>query len=214
MPAQNQQAQREAARGGEHEADEHAGDVKHDGVLGEKAEADGCADGEPPTRILGLEKADGEVRDENPPEEVERGVLEFCAVEDRNRRKSDREGRSDLSEARAAEVAGHETGETNDCDALREDGKQAQTDQGEAKEARPMRSRKGVEGRISDESPVEMARIAEELQLVAMKAVAAVGEDDAGAPPRLRCRRGLQRPQSDGLRGWARSATREDKAAS
>ena len=32
------------------------------------------------------------------------------------------------------------------------------------------------EGRIGDESPIEMAGVAEELKLIAMKAVAVVGE--------------------------------------
>ena len=45
------------------------------------------------------------------------------------------------------------------------------------KRPRPMRSMNGVSGRIGNEAPVEMTRVAEELEFVAMKAVAAVGGD-------------------------------------
>ena len=45
------------------------------------------------------------------------------------------------------------------------------------KRARPMCSRNGVSGGIGNETPIEMAGIAEELQLVAVKAIAAVGGD-------------------------------------
>ncbi len=45
------------------------------------------------------------------------------------------------------------------------------------KMARPMCSRNGVSGRIGNETPVEMAGVAEELKFVAVKAVAAVGGD-------------------------------------
>ena len=80
MPAQNQPLSEIAARRGEHDADENAGDEKDDGVLGEQSEADGGADGQPPAGILRFEQANGEVGDQHPPEEIEGRVLELRAL--------------------------------------------------------------------------------------------------------------------------------------
>ena len=71
---------------------------------------------------------------------------------------------------------------------LRDDREQPQADQREPEEAEADVLDKGSEGRIGDESPVEMAGIAEELELVAVKAVAAVGGDDGAARPRRQWR--------------------------
>ena len=69
----------------------------------------------------------------------------------------------------------HEAGE-NDDRGLRQHGEEPQADHGEPEERETNALDERREWRIGDESPVEMARVAEELQLVAMKAVAAVGE--------------------------------------
>ena len=55
--------------------------------------------------------------------------------------------------------------------------KRRKPDHVEAEEAETDALDKRRERRVSDESPIEMARVREELQLVAMKAVAAIGED-------------------------------------
>ena len=165
-----------AARGSEDEAGEDAGDVEDDGVLGFEAEAERSADGEPPARVFGLEEPNDEVSDENPPEEIERSVLELVAFKERKRGESDGEGRGDLRQSRAAEFAGHEPAE-NDDDRLRDDRGEAETDDGDAEESEADVLHEWSEGRVSDESPVEVARVGEELQLVAMKAVAVVGEE-------------------------------------
>ena len=62
------------------------------------------------------------------------------------------------------------------ADGLREDGEEAQADERDAEDREADVLDEGREGRIGDESPVEMAGIAEELEFVAMEAVAAVGE--------------------------------------
>ena len=54
--------------------------------------------------------------------------------------------------------------------------KSRRADHGEAEESESDVLDEWREGRIGDESPVEMARVGQELQLVAMKAVAVVGE--------------------------------------
>ncbi len=58
---------------------------------------------------------------------------------------------------------------------LRNDRKQAQAHERKAKEAEADVLEKRRQGRVGDESPIEMTGVAEELQLIAMKAVAAVG---------------------------------------
>ena len=61
--------------------------------------------------------------------------------------------------------------------AWRDDGEETQADQRKAEEAEADALEEGRERRVGDKAPVEVARIGEELQLVAMEAVAAVGED-------------------------------------
>ena len=78
-------AEEVAARGSEDEAEEDSGDVKDDGVFGEKAEADDGTDGDPPAGIFSAEEADDEAGDEHPPEEIEGRVLEFSSAEERQR---------------------------------------------------------------------------------------------------------------------------------
>ena len=116
------------------------------------------------------------------------GVLEFGAFKERQRRKCDGERGSDLREAVAAEFARHEAGDDDDR-GLREHREQAQADHGKAEERQADVLDERSERRIGDKSPVEMARVAEELQLVAMKAVAAVGEE----MKRARWRRAMAR---------------------
>ena len=64
----------------------------------------GRADGKTPARIFGFEKAHDEVRDQHPPEKIERGVLEFGALKERQRRERDGKRRRDLRQTRAAQV--------------------------------------------------------------------------------------------------------------
>jgi hypothetical protein len=165
----------EAARGREDEPGENSGDEKDDGVLGEQAQADGGADGQPPARILVTEQANGEVRDQHPPQVIEGGVLELVPSKSGSGEKRDGERRGELRQARAAQLARHEPGD-NDGRSLRQHREEPQADHGKAEEAEADALDKRREGRIGDESPVEMAGVAEELELVAMKAVAAVGE--------------------------------------
>ena len=63
----------------------------------------------------------------------------------------------------------------DDHQRLRDDGKQAQAYERKAEESEADTLKERRHGRIGDESPVEVARIAEELEFVAVKAVAAVG---------------------------------------
>ena len=82
-----------AARGGEGESGENAGDVEDDGVFCVEAETKRSADRKQPARIFRLEQTDDEVSDEHPPEKIERGVLKFVAFEDLRRGKARRRER-------------------------------------------------------------------------------------------------------------------------
>ena len=168
-------AAEKAARGGERDAGEDSSDVKDDGVFGEQAEADSRADGQPPAWIFRAEQADDEVGDQDPPEEIEGRVLEFRSVEHGQGRECDGEGGRGLREAAAAEFFRHEAGDDEGC-RLREDGEEAQADERNAEEREADVLEEWRERRVGDESPVEVARIAEELEFVAVEAVAAVGE--------------------------------------
>jgi len=96
---------------GQEKAAEDSCDVEGDGVLGHEAEAGEDAYGEPPAWVFGFEQAEDAVGDEEPPEEVEGGVLELGALEERDGGESDGEGGGDLREAAATELEGHEAGE-------------------------------------------------------------------------------------------------------
>ena len=60
---------------------------------------------------------------------------------------------------------------------LADDGKHPQADQRQAEEAEADALDEGRERRVRDIAPVEMARVAEELEFVAVEAIAAVGGD-------------------------------------
>ena len=98
------------------------------------------------------------------------------AFKDGKRGKADGEGRSDLREARAAEFVGHEAAD-DDHRKLRDDREQAETNDRDAEKSEGDVLDEWSEGRIGDESPVEMPRVREELELVAMKAVTIVGKE-------------------------------------
>ena len=100
------------------------------------------------------------------------------AFKDRQGRECDGQRGCDLGETVAAEVARHEAGDEDD-DGLREDRKEAQTGEREAEEGEADVLDERRERRIGDKTPIEMPRVGEELQLVAMEAVAAVGEQMA-----------------------------------
>ncbi len=152
--------------------------MENDGVFGEKAHADDRTDGEPPARIFGFEKADGEPSDEHPPQDFERCVLKLRGLKDGQRRERYCECRCELSETAAAEVARHEAADDDDY-CLREDGEEAETGEREAEEGEADVLDERRERGIGDEAPVEMARVGEELQFVAMEAVLAIGEEVA-----------------------------------
>ena len=96
-------------------------------------------------------------------------------LKERQRRERNGQGSGDLSQAAAAELARHEAGD-DDGRGLREDGEEPQPNQRKTEERQADALDEGRERRIGDKSPVEMARIAQELEFVAVKAVAAVGE--------------------------------------
>jgi hypothetical protein len=107
---------------------------------------------------------------------VESRVLKLCAFKQRQGRERDGERRSDLRQAPAAEFARHQAGDDNRRGLGQARRSQRSPTSDRPKTAMLMRSTTGVNGRIGDKSPVEMARVGEKLKLVAMKAVAAVGE--------------------------------------
>ena len=97
------------------------------------------------------------------------------------------QGSGDLGETAAAEFARHQTA-YDDHRGLSDDRKQAQAHHRQTEEAKADVFEKWREGRIGDESPIEVAGVAEELKFIAMKAVAAVGGDVDDMPQRRRCR--------------------------
>jgi hypothetical protein len=114
--------------------------------------------------------------------------LEFCAFEERQGREGYGEGGGELREALAAKFFGHEAGD-DDGRGLKDDGEEAQpTKKRQRAEADVFEERR--ERRIGDESPVEMAGVAQELEFIAVEAVAAVGEHVEQAQRRRRWRRG------------------------
>src|SRR5208282_4425504 len=149
--------------------------IEDDGIFGFEADTKRYADCNPPPRIAGFEKSDDEICGENPPEEIERGVLKLVAFKDGERGKADGECRSDLREPRAAEFLGHEAGEDDNRE-LRGDRGEAETNDRDAEEREGDVLDEWRERGIGDESPVEMTRIGKELKLVAMEAVSIVGE--------------------------------------
>ena len=76
------------------------------------------------------------------------------------------------------QVARHEAADKDD-DGLREDRKEAETDERETEEGEADVLNERREGRIGDKTPVEMSCVGEELQLVTMETVSAVGEQMA-----------------------------------
>jgi hypothetical protein len=164
-----------AAGAGEQHCAEDAGDEEDDRVFGLKSQSKYSANGQPPSRIVALQQPNHEVGGKDPPEIVEGGVLEFCALEERQRRERDSKRGGDLSQAPAAQFAGHQAGDDNGP-GLGEDGKEPQADERGAEQRHADVFDKGRKGRIGHESPVEMAGVGEELEFVAVEAVAAVGE--------------------------------------
>ena len=164
------------ACGRKRHADENSGNVKDDGVFGEQREAESRTDGEPPTGIFCFKQANGEPGHERPPQKCERGVLKLCCLEDGKRRECDRKRGGDLRKAAAPEVTRHQTADDNH-DGLANDGKHAQADHGEPEEAEADALDEWREWRVRHKAPIEMPSIRQELQLVAMKSVPAIGQD-------------------------------------
>ena len=92
-----------------------------------------------------LQQANGEVGDKHPPEEIEGRVLELGAFEEGQRRERHGERGRDLREASAAKFARHQAGD-DDGRGLREDGEEAQPDEGKAEEGEADALEKGVRG--------------------------------------------------------------------
>ena len=102
--------------------------------------------------------------------------MKFGSVEERDRGKCDCESGGTLRKAGGAQLLCHETGDDN-RQGLTKYGEQAKANERYAEDRQPDVLDEWREWRVGDESPVEMAGIAEKLEFVAMKAVAAIGED-------------------------------------
>jgi hypothetical protein len=108
-----------------------------------------------------------------------------------------------LREALPAEFAGRETAD-HDGDGLCDEGGESETDQREAENCERDAFDKGGERPVCDESPIEMACVAEELEFVAMKSVAVIRKD---VDERDYCHKGNQW-QCVGSRNWCQVTRR------
>jgi hypothetical protein len=97
------------------------------------------------------------------------------AFEDWNWRQRDRQSRRDLRQAATTQFFGHQAAD-NDCRSLRQHGEESQPNHGKPEDLQADSLHEWRKRRIRHESPVKMAGIAEELEFVAMEAVAAIGE--------------------------------------
>ena len=104
-----------------------------------------------------------------------RTCTEIGGLKEREAERARRQARRQPGRGGRPEVARHEAAD-DDRDGLRDDREDAQADEREAKESEADVLNERRERGIGDKAPVEMARIGEELQLVAMETVAAVGE--------------------------------------
>ena len=138
-------ALRVPARAREHDAAENSGDVKDDGVLGQQAQADNGADGQPPARILRLQQANREVRDQHPPQVIEGRVLELGAFEQRQRRERDGESRRELRQRPPPSSCAIRPVTTMAAACARTENRRRPTSE-RPKSSRPMCSRNGVKG--------------------------------------------------------------------
>src|SRR5581483_2637244 len=161
---------------GKDKANKQAGDEKDDRIFGEKAQADCRSDRKPPARIVRFEQADGEPADQYPPEHGKRGVLKFCGLKDRERREPDGKCGGDLSEALAAKITRHQTAD-DDQNGLADDGEETEADERDSEEREADAFNKRRHRRISDEAPIEMPRVAQELELIAMETILSIGDD-------------------------------------
>ena len=160
-------------RGGEDNASDEAEDEQSHGVLGHHADADGGSDGEPPAWVVGGDEADDEPGDDRPPEQVERGVREEATAEERlasgGCSKRERSWARRLAPRRPAESPVSST--TRPWTIA---GKTRKPRRDAPKSMSSRRADEDGEGRIFDVSPLEMLRVVEGLEFVAVKAILAI----------------------------------------
>ena len=140
-----------------------------------KSNADGRADRQPPPRILRLQQPNHEVGNQHPPQIIKSRVLKFRPLEQRQRRERNRKRSSHLGETSSAQFPRHQPSKDN-SQRLRDHGKHSQSHHRQSKDGKPNPLHKRRQRRIRHESPVQMPRIAQNLQLVSMKSVPPIGE--------------------------------------
>lgn len=157
-------------RGGEDDASDDAQDEQSHGVLGHYTYADGGPDGEPPAGVVGGDEADDEPSDDRPPEQVERGVGQEASAEERLAADGCSKRGEKLCAATGAEASGGESCEQHD-EPVDDCGEDTKTADGCAEEYQFEAADEDGEGRVFDVSPLEMLRVVDGLELVAVKAV-------------------------------------------
>jgi hypothetical protein len=100
--------------------------------------------------------------------------LKLSALKQRQRGQSNGKRSRGLGEPPSAELFGHQR-RYNQSPNLRDDREEAQPHEREPKYTQQNALQEGGHRRIGNKSPVEMTRVAQELQLVPVEAVAPVG---------------------------------------
>jgi hypothetical protein len=121
-------------------------------------------------RVIRSKQVDGEKGDHHPPQIVESHVLDKRAGHERNRRAGGRQGSQHLGAAPPAHVARHQPGEQYHP-ALGQGGEQAQPGQPGAEDCQGNAGDERSQGRVSNITPIQLAGVHQDIQLIAMQTV-------------------------------------------
>src|SRR5215471_3678295 len=138
------------------------------------AQAD--ANRHPPARILRLQQPNDKIRDRDTPQIVERDVLEYGALDERNRSNSSGDGSEQLKVAVSAEFRRNRPRQHHDhtYGGRRKD---AKANKRSPEKDQLQTTQEGRDWRIRHKTPVKVTRIIESLKFITVKSVPAIGRE-------------------------------------